>query len=386
MKKMMYLLAGMSVLLGIGCSEKTAFVMEGTIDGKRDGVIYLSSVKNRYEHSYTVVDSAIVKDGKFRMERKELRPELYLLGDKNVRSESRDMVFLEPGKIKAQGKVDKDGNYTWEIEGSKNHEVYNRFSKEQYIKSGQAQMDSLDVLFYAAREKGDRAEMARIKELSIEIYYRGDSITNNLAEQYVRDYKNDAIALYLYRKHIFPKSEYIDTMTIHKTMDYVKSFGERAKKSVYYDNLMQRLNKLDQCAVGRKAHDIVGLDTLGNQVKLSDFRGKYVLVDFWNSYCHWCREESPNMRRALAECGDDFTILGVSNDPEKDLWMDAIHTDKAYWNQILQDRKAWNDVSDLYCITGIPFIFLVNPEGIIVAKDVRGEDIIKVPKKFMGIM
>lgn len=386
MKKMMYLLAGVSVLLGIGCSENTAFEMEGTIDGKKDGVIYLSSVKNGYERSYIVVDSAVVKDGKFRIERKELRPELYLLGNKKARSESGEIVFLEPGKIKAQGKVDKDGSYSWKIEGSKNQEIYDRFSKEQFIKSGQAQMDSMDVLFHAAREKEDRAEMVRIKDLSIKMYYHGDSITNNLAKQYVRDYKNDAVALYLYRKYIFPKSEYIDTVTIHKTMDFVNNFGERAKKSVYYDNLMERLNKLDQCAVGRKAHDIVGLDTLGNVVKLSDFRGKYVLVDFWNSYCHWCREESPNMRRALAECGDNFTILGVSNDPEKDLWMDAIHTDRAYWNQILQDRKASTEICDLYCITGIPFIFLVNPEGIIVAKEVRGEDIINVPKKIMGMI
>lgn len=384
MKKWMYLLAGMSVLLGFGCTEQTAFVMEGTIDGMKDGVIYLCGLKN--ERPNTVVDSAVVIDGKFRMERKELRPELYLLGNKKTRSESEEMVFLEPGKIRAQGKVDKDGSYSWKLEGSRNQELYERFTKDRLSKTGQAQLDSMNVLFFAARDRGDRAEMARIKDLSIPMYYRADSMTDNLAEQYVRDNKNAAVALYLYRKYIFPKSEYNDTLTVHKTMDYVNGFGEKAKKSVYYDNLIERLNRLDQCAVGRKAHEIVGLDTLGNEVRLSDFRGKYVLVDFWNSYCHWCREESPNMRRALAECGDDFTILGVSNDPEKDLWMDAIHTDKAYWNHILQDRKASTEICDLYCITGIPFIFLVNPEGIIVAKDVRGEDIINVPKKMMGMM
>ena len=87
----------------------------------------------------------------------------------------------------------------------------------------------------------------------------------------------------------------------------------------------QQLSRYENCAIGHEAPEIVGKDTLGNELKLSDLRGNYVLVDFWNSYCHWCREETPALKRALEHfAGKNFKILGVSFDRVKKLWMDAI--------------------------------------------------------------
>lgn len=382
--KLSMLYVGM-VLSAISCTEKPAFVLEGSVENYTGNRIYLYTIQNEYYRTYRVFDSATVENGRFRIERDALLPEMYFLGRAGQEGEQGSTVFLESGRIKATGKIDETGKCYWQIQGSKNQEQYASFQQEVWEKSKQWQIDSLSKLFMAAREKEDREEMKRIKILSLPFYERADSVTRALAGEYSRANMDKAMGLYLFRRYLFSRDACNDTLSIRKVQKQLGQFGPEARSSVYYTRLAETLDKLDRCAVGRMAPDIVGRDTLGQELKLSDLREKYVLVDFWNSYCHWCREESPNMRRALAECGDRFTILGVSDDPKKDLWMGAIHADQAYWNHILIDRADSKAIYDTYCIVGIPHILLVNPEGVIVAKELRGEDIIRVPKQFLSL-
>lgn len=385
MKKLKLIVAGLISCVGMSCTSQPAFVLEGTVEGFAAEQIYLYTVKNEYYHLLEVVDSARMQQGHFKFERQALRPELYFLGKADEENQTGDYIFLEPGRMTANGKIDAQGKYTWKLEGSNNQDIYADFQAENYVKSGQIQLDSLNNLWYAAKARGDQEEMNRIKKLSIPLYDEAGIITVGLAEKYIRQYREKAIAMYLYRKYPFAQQDYNDTTTIHQTMAYIQGFGPEAKGTAYYDALKEQLGLLDQCAVGRKVCEIIGVDTLGKEMKLSDFRGKYVLVDLWNSYCHWCREESPNMRKALTECGDGFTIFGVSNDMKKELWVEAIRKDQAHWNQVLLDQKAWEKLCHENCVRGIPHIMLIDPEGIIVAKDVRGTDIINVPKKFLGL-
>lgn len=164
--------------------------------------------------------------------------------------------------------------------------------------------------------------------------------------------------------------------------NFLKSFGQQALFSAYKDKIDKRLALYAGCAVGAVAPEIVGIDTLGHPIKLSDFRGKYVIVDFWNSYCHWCRKESPWLQRALVAFQDkNFTILGVSNDAKQELWLKAIADDNSRWNQLLVPRGS--KVMDTYCIKAIPHIILVGPDGKILAKEIRHEELVEVPRKFM---
>ena len=163
---------------------------------------------------------------------------------------------------------------------------------------------------------------------------------------------------------------------------YIESFGAAAKNTRYLPWVMEKLGKYEGCAIGHEAPEIVGKDTLGNELKLSDLRGSFVLVDFWNSYCHWCREETPALKRALEHfAGKNFKILGVSSDRVKKLWMDAIHEDGSYWDHLMLEKG--DDVMDRYCIKGIPHIILVGPDGKILAKELRGQDLIDVPDQFV---
>ncbi|WP_345101809.1 TlpA disulfide reductase family protein [Mucilaginibacter panaciglaebae] len=131
-------------------------------------------------------------------------------------------------------------------------------------------------------------------------------------------------------------------------------------------------------SVGATAPDFTQPDVNGNPVKLSSLRGKYVLIDFWASWCGPCRAENPNVVKAYGRYKTkNFTILGVSLDRpgEKDKWQAAIKHDGLAWTQV-SDLKFWqNDAATLYKVQSIPANFLLDPNGKIIAKDLRGADL-----------
>ncbi|MCF0040373.1 TlpA disulfide reductase family protein [Dyadobacter fanqingshengii] len=140
---------------------------------------------------------------------------------------------------------------------------------------------------------------------------------------------------------------------------------------VYYKNA---LTKLAKTSIGAVAPEFAQADTTGKLVSLKDFRGKYVFVDFWASWCGPCRAEHPELIKVFDKYKDqNFTIMGISLDQSKsrEAWLKAIAKDKLVWTQ-LSDLKGWaNEVSTLYNVEAIPKNFLVSPDGVIVAVDLK---------------
>jgi peroxiredoxin len=154
------------------------------------------------------------------------------------------------------------------------------------------------------------------------------------------------------------------------------SLSDELKNSDQGRQLRYSLDNLKITAIGSIAPDFIQNDVNGKPVQLSSFRGKYVLIDFWASWCGPCRQENPNVVRTYHKYkGKNFTVLGVSLDKEtaKDAWLAAIKSDGLEWTQV-SDLKYWNNMAaTLYGVHAIPQNFLIDPQGKIVAKNLRGD-------------
>lgn len=146
----------------------------------------------------------------------------------------------------------------------------------------------------------------------------------------------------------------------------------------YVKDLDGIIKQLENVQIGKVAPEFSLPDTAGVSVSLSDFRGKYVLLDFWASWCPPCRRENPNVVKAFNEYKDkNFTIVGISLDKDKSKWMKAIADDNLAWTH-LSDLKYWDsEIPALYGVRGIPANVLLDPDGVIVAKNITGEDLHK---------
>jgi thiol-disulfide isomerase/thioredoxin len=124
--------------------------------------------------------------------------------------------------------------------------------------------------------------------------------------------------------------------------------------------------------------DFTQNDPSGKPVSLSSLKGKYVLIDFWASWCGPCRTEYPYIHKAYDQFKNkNFEVIGVSLDDKKDLWLKAINDNHFDWIQVCDFKGRQNDVAVAYGISAIPQSLLVDPNGIIIAKNLRGDDLIE---------
>lgn len=191
-------------------------------------------------------------------------------------------------------------------------------------------------------------------------------------KKYIQQNTTSYVSLDALRAFAGPSPDYTEVMPLFSNLSPALQNSDNGK------DYKAALEQLKATSVGALAPDFTQNDPSGKPISLSSFKGKYVLVDFWASWCGPCRQENPNVVKVYNQYKTkNFTVLGVSLDrPDgKEAWLKAIKDDGLLWNQV-SDLKFWrNEAATLYNVSSIPQNYLIDPEGKIIAKDLRGEEL-----------
>ena len=323
-------------------------VVSANIKGLKD-----SQVKVGY-HSGTEykTDSVKVTGGKFTWTGKMTEPQQVYLMFANMYYP----FFAQSGNIRITGIADSTESF--KVTGSKIQD-----ESEAYENSIKYLSDQ-ETPLYEKYGKGTKEEQSDLEAKLDDIRLK----KREKADQYIAAHPASFFSLNLVSQRASYGSDYSEVKKIYDQLDKTVQLTDQGKV------LTERLNVLKRSAIGTDLIDFTQNDTTGTPVHFTSFKGKYVLVDFWASWCGPCRGENPNVLKAYNQFKDkNFTVVGISLDDKGERWKKAIVEDNMPWAE-LSDLKGWkNEVSTYYGILGIPSNFLVDPTGKIVAKDLRGE-------------
>lgn len=330
------------------------FRIEGKLDGYPDGV-KITMVQNA--SSKEIASGKLLK-GKFLLTGKVDEPELCYIMIEGV--EKSIEVFTENAIITVKGKKDDP---LVKIEGSASHKDFSAFTAT-FIPL-YSQISSIVSTINNTPPGPDKDKlMSSYTALHQNIQVEFD--------KYFREHSASYVAPFVLTISL----QFNDDVTIYENR--FNGFAEKIRKSRAGAGVLATIAEKKIGAIGSTAMDFAQPDTSGTPVSLSSFKGKYVLVDFWASWCGPCRNENPNVVENFNQFRNkNFTVLGVSLDRpgQKEKWLEAIYKDGLTWTHI-SDLQFWNNsVAKLYHISSIPQNLLVDPNGKIIGKNLRGPDL-----------
>lgn len=323
-----------------------------------------------------ITDSVQPEQGHYRFTGSIQEPVLARLGVKYAEQNGRrpamqgrrDMTFffLEPGKQKARS-TDSLSNLV--VRSSKAQSDYKALLEK--AKPYNDRYQALIPEYVNFRNEKNTTQMERIEA---ELDKIDAERRENVYGEWVRKKPNSPIVIYALQQYA---GWDIDPDKVEPLYNLV---GKKARRYPSAITLFENMEIAKKTGIGRTAMDFTQNDTLGLPVSLSSFRGKFILVDFWASWCGPCRAENPNVVKVFNKNKDrNFHIIGVSLDRpgQKDKWLKAIHDDGLTWTQV-SDLLFWdNAVAKQYGIRAIPQNLLIDPEGKIIGKNLRGEELDK---------
>lgn len=334
----------------------------------------------------------------------------------NAKDSTLYVVKLDSGDFKILDtlKLDEEGNFSYT--GTTPEEAFFKISNRQYTldfaaKNGEEIVFKGDAASpfepYSISGSASSTLLAQLNSLYVRYTQQLQDLNNDYEEGQKNKVNMDSLVNALNGKEAFLTTVMVDSMkkfiTDHKTslvavyafnyidpnqnVEFMVNFAKELVKGPSKDhplvkNFLKQVAYLEQIAIGKPAPELRLPDVNGNPIALSSLKGQYVLLDFWASWCGPCRKENPFVVKAYNQYKDKgFTIYGVSLDKEKAPWVEAIAKDGLNWTQV-SELKYWSTVAvQLYRIEAIPSNFLIDKDGIIIAKDLYGAELEEYLKK-----
>jgi peroxiredoxin len=334
------------------------FVITVTAENAGKDWIFLSRWNNG---SMIDLDSAKVTVFPVILKGKQDVPEMLYL--RITGSNSFVPVFIENSAITVF--TDFDTPSLTKVEGSPVHKEY-----EAYIaglSATTAAQESLLTEYRSAKKAGDKE---KVDSMIVKLDAL-DKEESNYNRNFVLQNKKSFVSPFVISRAMFYTLEFDEMKSL------VASLDKTLSKSVYVIDLQDKIAILAKVAVGKKYTDIILPAVDGLEMKLSDYIGQNViLVDFWASWCGPCRRENPNVVKIYQDYHQKgFDIVGVSFDTDGKGWKDAIQNDGLVWHQ-MSDLNGWNSkAAGLYGVASIPHTVLIDKNGIIIAKNLRGDEL-----------
>jgi peroxiredoxin len=341
----------------------STYTITGKIEGLDSGWVYLRHRQSADE----LTDSALVKKGQFVLSGRSTVPEFANFGF--LRDGNREYhagFFLEHGALTFAGKKDSLMDAALVMTGSPAEKEFQQFQQSQ--KPFDSISDLLEKRYTAAESKKDKL----LQDSVVGAFKNLSGRTKQSVRDYVTAHPSSYVSAFEVSSYFSYDPDANELDSIYKLMD------STIQTSYYGKKVRETLLAAQRTAPGKPAPDFTLPDTSGKPVALSSFKGGYVLVDFWASWCGPCRAENPAVVKAFHKYHPKgFTVLGVSLDEKKDKWEEAIGKDHLGWAQV-SDLKGWkSSVAELYGIKGIPMNFLLDKDGKVIAKELRGDDLEK---------
>jgi peroxiredoxin len=370
--KSLFLIVIPALLMACGGDVNNSALISGTIQNGGGKTMYLDDINGAQSVRIGTIkinnDETFTYDGKIKQKgfyKLGLSPSNYIV----LVLDSTEHVNLEA--------VADSLILNYKVSNSKENEQMGKFYA---LEMGMgAKFDSLSLIF-----KNFKATDSTLKDV--------DSIARSLDKSYLEFGRKNANAVKalidknptayanLYGANMLNPDEFLPTLD-KLAQDLKKTYTN----SFHVDNFAARIESAKKTAIGAPAPEITMLNTVGERVSLSSLKGKLVLVDFWASWCLPCRKENPNVVKLYNKYKDKgFTVFSVSLDDNKDSWLAAIKKDGLTWTHV-SDLAGWKSVAPgLYNFNSIPTTYLIDREGKILNRNLRGGDLEKAVENFIA--